>query len=214
MESNNRIHFYRYDWLIIISLAVAKLIIHYLSNTNYGLHREAYLNIAQSDHLSWGYISVPPFTATIISFSWWLSGDSVFAMRFFPAIAGAINIILIGVIVKEMGGKRLAIILAYSAYLLSPAFLRSNSLLQPVTFNHLFWLFTVYFLVKHIASRDPWYWIAIGVRAGVGFMNKYSVVFIFTGLFLSLLITTERKWVTSRYLYLRGPLLFKPMTHT
>lgn len=202
MESGKQLYNHKYDWYIIIGLAIIKLIVHFATNTNYGLHRDAYLYIAQSDHLAWGYISVPPFTATLIQFSRWLLGDSVFAMRFFPALAGAINIVLIGAMVKAMGGRRLAIVLACTAYLLSPAFLRANTMLQPVTFNHLFWLLSAYFLVKLIASRDPWYWIAIGITAGIGFMNKYSVVFIFTGLFLSLLTTSERKWFTSRYLYL------------
>lgn len=202
MNSGKNHYNHKYDWLIIIGLAAIKLLVHYLTNTNYGLHRDAYLYIAQSDHLSWGYISVPPFTSVVISFSRWLLGDSVFAMRFFPALVGAINIVLTGAMVKEMGGKRLAIVLACTAYLLSPAFLRTNTMLQPVTFNHLFWLLLAYFLVKLIASRDPWYWIAIGITAGIGFMNKYSVVFIYTGLFFSLLATTERKWFTSRYLYL------------
>jgi hypothetical protein len=202
MESDKKLYNHKYDWLIIIGLAAIKLLVHFLTNTNFGLHRDAYLYIAQSDHLSWGYISVPPFTALITSFSRWLLGDSVFAMRFFPALTGAVNIVLIGIMVKKMGGRHLAVLLACSAYLLSPAFLHTNGMLQPVTYNHLFWLLTAFFVVKLIASRDPWYWIALGVTAGIGFMNKYSIVFIFAGLFLSLLTTTERKWFTSRYLYL------------
>ncbi len=202
MNSTKPSYDHKYDWLIIISLAAVKLIIHFLTNTNYDLHRDAYLYIAQSEHLSWGYISVPPFTATMIQFSRWLLGDSVFAMRFFPALAGAVNIVLIGAMAKKMGGHRLAILLACSAYLLSPAFLRTNTLLQPVGYNHLFWLLIAYFFVRLIASRDPWYWIAIGITAGLGFLNKYSMVFMGAGLFFALLATTERKWFTSRYLFL------------
>jgi len=202
MKSEIKHYNHKYDWYIIIGLAVIKLLVHFFTNTNYGLHRDAYLYVAQSEHLAWGYISVPPFTATMISFSRWLLGDSVFAMRFFPALVGSINIILIGSMVRKMGGQRIAILLACSAYLFSPAFLRTNTMLQPVSFNHLFWLLLAFFIVKLIASRDPWYWIAIGITAGVGFLNKYSMVFIGAGLFLSLLATTNRKWFTSRYLYL------------
>lgn len=179
-----------------------KLCIHFLTSTNYGLHRDAFLYFAQSEHLAWGFISVPPFTATIIRFSVWLLGDSVFALRVFPALAGAINIVLIGLIVREMGGKSVATLLACGAYLLSPAFLRSNSLLQPVSFDQMFWLLAAFFVVKLVSTRDPWYWLAIGITAGVGMMNKYAIAFFFLGLFFALFSTPDRKWFASRYLYI------------
>lgn len=189
-------------WLLIIAFALIKLGIHFFTNTNYGLHRDAYLYIAQSEHLAWGFISVPPFTATIISFAVWLMGDSVFALRVFPALAGVINIVLIGLIVREMGGKSVATLLACGAYLLSPAFLRSNSLMQPVSFDQMFWVLATFFLVKLISTRDPWYWLAIGITAGVGMMNKYAIAFFFLGLFFALFSTQDRKWFASRYLYI------------
>jgi hypothetical protein len=190
------------EWLIIIALVAIKLGIHFLTSTNYGLHRDAYLYFAQSEHLAWGFISVPPFMATIIHFSVLLMGDSVFALRVFPALAGAINIILIGLMVREMGGKSVATFLACSAYLLSPAFLRSNSLLQPVSFDQMFWLLAAFFVVKLVSTRDPWYWLAIGITAGIGMMNKYAIAFFFLGLFFALFSTQDRKWFASRYLYI------------
>lgn len=173
-----------------------------MTSTNYGLHRDAYLYIAQSEHLAWGFISVPPFTASITWFSVWLLGDSVFALRVFPALAGVINIVLIGMIVREMGGKSVATLLACGAYLLSPAFLRSNGLLQPVSFDQMFWVLATFFVVKLISTRDPWYWLAIGLTAGVGMMNKYAIAFFFLGLFFALFSTQDRKWFASRYLYI------------
>ena len=45
-----------------------------------------------------------------------------------------------------MGGKTWAILLGCSAFILSPAFLRSNTLFQPVAFNQFYWLVSTYFI--------------------------------------------------------------------
>jgi hypothetical protein len=46
-----------HEWILIIALALFKLAIHFLTNTNYELHRDAYLYLAQGDHLDWSFLS-------------------------------------------------------------------------------------------------------------------------------------------------------------
>ena len=53
------------EWILIITLALIKLIIHFLTNTNYELHRDAFLYLALGDHLDWGFMSVPPTIAVL-----------------------------------------------------------------------------------------------------------------------------------------------------
>ncbi len=53
------------EGLLIIGLALLKLAIHFLTNTNYELHRDTYLYLALADHPDWGYVSVPPLTPMI-----------------------------------------------------------------------------------------------------------------------------------------------------
>lgn len=196
------------DNLLIFGLVVTKLLIHFLTNTTYGLQRDAYLYIAQSEHLDWGFISIPPFTAFIIAIERILFGDSVFALRLLPALAGAINIILIALMVKEMGGKTLAIFIAGITYLVSPAFLRSNLLLQPVSFNHMFWLLAAYLIVLIINRQQAKYWIWLGIVGGIGFLTKYSIVFFFAGFILAMLVTKDRKWLATKYPYIAAGISF------
>jgi 4-amino-4-deoxy-L-arabinose transferase-like glycosyltransferase len=143
------------EWPLIIALALFKLAIHFLTNTNYELHRDAYLYLALADHPDWGYVSVPPFIAILGRLTMSVFGDSVFAIRLFPALAGAASIIVIALIVRELGGKKWAIALACSAFILSPAFLWSNTLLQPVSFNQFAWLLSGYFIVKLVKTQNP-----------------------------------------------------------
>jgi 4-amino-4-deoxy-L-arabinose transferase-like glycosyltransferase len=46
-----------------------------------------------------------------------------------------------------------------------------------------------------ILRRDPRYWIAIGILAGLSLENKYSVTLLIAGLLVGLFLTPERKWL-------------------
>ncbi|MFK7936130.1 MAG: ArnT family glycosyltransferase [Saprospiraceae bacterium] len=197
MQTKTKIH-----WNILLPLAITKLLLHFLTNTNYGLHRDEYLYVAESEHLSWGYMEVPPMIAVIGKMAMTIFGNTVFGVRFFPAIIGAISILLIGVMARDLGGKKYAQGLAGLAFLLSPAFLGSNQLFQPVSFNQFMWLLSAFFTVKILRCGAPKYWYALGITAGLGFLTKYSIVFFFTGLIVGFLLTPYRKVFTKKEPYI------------
>lgn len=180
-------------WNILLPLAALKLIVHFLTNTNYGLHRDEYLYLTESEHLAWGYMEVPPMIALIGKIARMTMGDTVFAARFFPALIGAISIILIGIMTRDLGGKKYAQLLAGTAFLLSPAYLGSNNLFQPVSFNQFCWLLSAFWVVKIIRYESPKFWYYLGITAGIAFLTKYSIAFFFIGLIGGFLLTTHRK---------------------
>ena len=139
MKTNNASRFISSEWLLILFFAFLKLLVHFLTYDNFELHRDAYLYYAQSEHLAWGYVAVPPTIAVLGKISTFIFGNTVFGLRFFPAMFGAFNIILIGLAVKQLGGRKVAITLACFAYLLSPSYLHTNALFQPVAINHFYW---------------------------------------------------------------------------
>jgi len=51
--------------LLISGFAITKLLLHFLSCTNYGFHRDEYLYLAEGQHLDWGFMEVPPLTPAI-----------------------------------------------------------------------------------------------------------------------------------------------------
>ena len=192
------------DWVIIIGFAIIKLMIHFLTNTNYELHRDAFLYYSLGEHLDWGFISNPPFIGVLSRIAVALFGNSTFALRFFPAVAGAISIVVIALIVKELKGNRMAMIIAMLSFLLSPAFLRSNTLFQPVSFNQFFWLLSSYFIVRLITSENPKYWVTVFIIWGFGFLNKYSIAFFIVGTLLAIMATGYRKVFFSKYFIIGG----------
>jgi hypothetical protein len=189
-----RIEWFRAWWILIVFMAL-KLTVHFSTAGTYELQRDAFMYIDLGNHLDWGYHSVPPSIAMFANIARFLFGDTTFAIKFFPAIIGALSLMLIGIMVREAGGGKRAQVFALLAFLLSPAFLRSNSLFQPVSFNQFYWLLLAFLLFRIIRTEKKHYWYFVGLVAGLAFLNKYSVVFYFTGIIVAILATPLRKWL-------------------
>lgn len=187
------------EWLLY-GFVLAKLLVHLFTSTNYNFHRDEYLYLDQGNHLAWGYMEVPPMIACWAAMVNSMGAD-LMLVRLLPALIGCGSIYLIGRIVLQLGGQHWAVCFACLAFLMSPAIMRSNSLFQPVSFNQFFWLLTAYWLVQLSRKEKPSYWWALGITAGLGILTKYSIVFYFLALLVGILLTSKRKWLTSRYPY-------------
>jgi hypothetical protein len=187
------------EWQLILLFASLKLLIHFLTFSNFELHRDAYLYYAQSEHLDWGYFSAPPTTALLGKIATLIFGNTTFALRFFPALTGALTILIIGLAIKELGGGKPAIILACSAFLFSPAYIHVNALFQPVAMDIFYWVFVCYLILVLTKRNNPKIWIWIAFVSGLAFLNKYSIVFLLTAFAISLLFSKQRMLFTSKY---------------
>ena len=188
------------EYRIVLVFAVLKLVIHLLSATNYLLQRDAYLYLAQSDHLDWGYYSTPPLLALLIRIHTFIWGDSLLAVRLLPALIGTASICIVGWLIKQFKGGSWAQIIGMAAYLLSPAFMRPAALLQPVILNHLFWLLAVVVLFQMVRKEDPKLLLWMIPVLGLGWLAKYSIIFYGSALLVAMLLTPHRKLLWSRYL--------------
>lgn len=187
------------EWQLILLFAVIKLLIHFFTYNNFELHRDAYLYYAQGEHLSWGYVAVPPSIAFFSKIATFIFGNTLFGLRFITALIGSLNLIIIGLFVRELGGRKIAITLASLAFILSPSFLHVNALFQPVGFNQFYWLLCGYLILIMVKRNDPKMWIWIGLVFGIAFLNKYSIVFFYTAFGISLLISEYRNLFKSKY---------------
>jgi len=106
------------DWKLPLVFAAIKLLLHFLTNTNYGFHRDEFLYLAIGERLSWGYMEVPPVIAVFGKLALSLGGQ-LFVVRLFPALIGGITVFLLGVMVKELGGKKWVQSFAWLAGLLA-----------------------------------------------------------------------------------------------
>ena len=51
------------DNLALLSIAAALVLIHLLTNSRYGFHRDELQFLSDARHLDWGFVAFPPFTA-------------------------------------------------------------------------------------------------------------------------------------------------------
>jgi len=171
-----------------------------LAISHFGFHRDELLHLALGDHLDWGYKEVPPFIALLAKISTAVFGDSVFAARIFSTLFSGLIIWFTGLIVVELGGRKFAITLASLALIFSPAFAASGYLFQPVVFDQLWWVLTVYLLIKYLNTSLPKYIYLLGVVIGVGLLTKYTMAFFAVALILGLLFTKQRKVLWNRHI--------------
>ncbi len=130
--------------LILIGFILLKFILQYsLISSDYELQRDEYLHLDQANHLAWGFQSVPPFTSWV-SYIIHLLGNSVFWVKFFPALFGTLTIFIVWKAIEELNGNLFALILGATCVLFS-ALLRLNTLYQPNSFDVLSW--TAFFLL-------------------------------------------------------------------
>jgi 4-amino-4-deoxy-L-arabinose transferase-like glycosyltransferase len=105
---------------ILVYLALLKVLVHLLTAGNYGYFRDELYYVAASEHLDFGYVDFPPFVALVASLTRALFGDSLVALHVFPALAGAIVVVLAGLMARELGWGRFAQGLAALATLIAP----------------------------------------------------------------------------------------------
>lgn len=188
------------SYLILILFVIVKFVLQYsLVSPVYDLQRDEYLHLDQGNHLAWGYISVPPVSSWI---SWLIKilGGSVFWIRFFPALFGALTMVVVWKAIEELKGGIFACILAALGLLLS-SLLRLNMLYQPNSLDVLLWTSFFYILIKYVnTEKVKWLYWSGGIFA-IGILNKYNIAFLALGFIPALLITKQRRIFLNPHTY-------------
>ena len=198
--------------LILIGFIILKFLLQYiLISPEYDLQRDEYLHLDLGHHLAWGYLSVPPFTSWISKIIF-LLGNSVFWIKFFPALFGALTIFVVWKAIEELKGNLFALILGATCILFS-VLLRLNTLYQPNSFDVLSWTFFYFILIKYFNSQKLKWLVVAAIIFALGFLNKYNIVFLLFGLIPAILLTPQRKVFAQKKLYIAaflGLLLIAP----
>ncbi|MEO6668310.1 MAG: glycosyltransferase family 39 protein [Ferruginibacter sp.] len=187
-------------WILFGFIMLKFLLQHFLLSPEYDLQRDEYLHLDQGQHLAFGYESVPPFTSWI---SWiiYQLGNSVFWVKFFPSLFGALTIVVVWKTIEALNGNLFALILGATAATFS-VLLRINILYQPNSFDILSWTFLYYTVICYIKTgKNKWLYLA-AIGFAIGFLNKYNIVFLLIGLAPAILLTEHRKMFLNKHLYL------------
>ncbi len=177
--------------LVLFAFIVVKFLLQYLVvNPVYELQRDEYLHLDQANHLAWGFHSVPPVTSWL---SWLILqlGNSYFWIKFFPALFGALTILVVWKTVESLKGSLFACVLTATALLFS-SLLRINLLYQPNSLDILCWTLLYYTFIRYIQTKNySWLYFMATIFA-VGFLNKYNIAFCLLGLLPALALSKYR----------------------
>src|SRR5947207_7223544 len=146
---------------VVIAIALGKLVFHCVFNNRYGYFRDEFDYLSCGDHLAWGYVDQPPLLPFLVRISRIVLGDSLRSIRFLPALAASLIVILAAMIAGEFGGRRFALVLTAIAVLIAPIYLSAGSLLTTNSLEPILWMGCAYFAILAI-KRDARYWLGFG----------------------------------------------------
>jgi hypothetical protein len=201
--------------VLILTLSLLNLII-YLITTGfiaYGIFRDELYYLSCTNRLDLGYVDHPPLSIYVLAIWKWLFGDSMITIRIVPAIVSSLTLFMLGIFTRRLGGGRAAIVISMLTYMLTPIFLGMNTIFSMNTFDFLFWITSAYFLLRIVQEENPKLWIWLGVIIGLGLLNKTSMLWLASGIFLATIFTPLRKDLKTKYPYLAALivlLIFSP----
>ncbi len=183
----------------VLIIAGLKLLLHLLTNGEYGFHRDELATLDDARYLDWGYVAYPPFTPFVGRVALTLFGPSLSGARFFPALAMSLCVVLAGLMARELGGARAAQVTAALAVAISPVVLGASALFQYVAFDFLWWVVIGYGLLRLANTDDPRWWLGVGAAIGFGVETKYTIGLCVLGVVAGVLIARPRdlrsKWL-------------------
>jgi Dolichyl-phosphate-mannose-protein mannosyltransferase len=185
-------------------LASLKLLLHLRTNGNYGYFRDELYYMAAGERLALGYVDFPPFVALVTAFTRFLLGDSTVALRFFPALASALVVVLAGLMSRELGGGRFAQGLAALATLVAPNFLVMGTFISMDAFDQLLWVSAAFVLIVILKQDRPRLWLLFGLIAGLGVLTKITMLYFGSAVFAALLLTPARRYLFTPWPWLGG----------
>src|SRR6266566_5012416 len=201
---------YSTESALIIFFGAVALLVHLLTNGRYGYFRDELYYIACGRHLALGYVDQPPLSILLLRLSQLLLGDSLFAIRLLPALAGAAAVALTGLITRELGGRGWAIALACAGSLCALFNLAVGNFFSMNAFEPVLWMGCVYLLVLIIngpaGAGTLWLWL--GALLGLSLENKHSTAFFAVGILVALLLTPARRHLSEKWIWLGGVIAF------
>jgi len=199
------------DLSVPLSLGAVKLIVHLLLIRRYGHHRDELYFIECAERLDLGYVDHAPLVPWIARLVGAPFGYDLAALRLPAVLAGAVLVFLTALLAKRLGGGGFAQLLAGLSAIAAPAYMRMAKILCIPIFEQLFWTVCALLLVR-IATTRPGReaagrWLVLGVIAGLGLLNKHSMLIWGAAAFTAIVLTPSlRKHLRTPWPWLAGAL--------
>ncbi len=183
-------------------IAGLRLLLYLWIAPRYGYFRDELYYIDCGKHPAWGYVDQPPMIAWMAWLVEHTIGTSLHALRLLPALAGAGTIFFTGWLAKEFGGCKRSVLLASLAAFFTPIYLAMSHWFSMNAFDALFWMAAATVVIRVAKSGNEKNWVWFGTLVGIALLNKYGVAFFTIGLVTGVLLTSMRRALLSKWLWI------------
>ena len=109
---------------------------------------------------------------------------------------------------RELGGGRVAQLVAGVAALFTLDFMATGSLFSMDVLDQLWWALASLIVVRLLRRDAPRLWLLVGLVAAIALLTKLTVLFFGLALVLALLVTPERRYLRTPWPWLAGGIAF------
>ena len=188
----------RRAWRLGLGFAAVAVLFHVAMNlwqsaTGWGYFRDEMYYLMCGRRLASGYVDHGPMVALQARVAETMFGRSLAGLRMFAGIAGGVRLLLTGLLAWSLGGRRAAQGLAMIGVFVAPQYLGGDGYLSMNSWESAFWMTCVLALVMMERGGGARWWLAFGVAAGLGLLNKPSMTFFLVALLVALLVTPQRR---------------------
>lgn len=187
---------------MVFAIAAVAFLAQMLTAARYGIFRDELYYLDCARHLAWGYVDHPPLNVFLAWLERNTTGDSLYSLRFLPALAGALTVWLAGRLARTLGARPFGQALAALAVLIAPGYLIFFHLLTMNAFEPLLWTAAAYLVARIVQTGNQKLWLWFGLLSGIGILNKWSMLFFGFGIFLGLALTPERRAFRQKWIWL------------
>jgi 4-amino-4-deoxy-L-arabinose transferase-like glycosyltransferase len=193
-------------WLV--ALAGVSFVGHMLVAGNYGYFRDEFYYIADGHHLQAGYVDQPLLMGWLAALLRVTVGDGLVAIHVIPALACAGIIVVAGLMARELGGGRVAQLVAGVAALFTVIFMATGSLFSMDVLDQLWWALASLVLLRLLRRDAPRLWLLFGLVVAMAMLTKLTVLFFCLALGVALLVTPERRYLRTPWPWLAAGIAF------
>ena len=168
---------------VAVCFAVAACLVHFMWNGRYGYFRDELYYAACGQHLAWGYVDHAPLIAVVARLSRCCLGTPCTRCDFSPRCPPAQKYSLPGGSCANSAGAVTRRFLPATAMLLCPIYLTMDNFLSMNAFEPVFWMLCVAISLRIIRTGNDRLWLLFGLVAGIGILNKHSMLIFRAGIF-------------------------------
>jgi hypothetical protein len=151
-------------------------------------HRDEFYYLACGRRVAWGYVDHPPLTPLLYRLADVTVGSSQVALRITPALLHGIDVLLVALLARELGGSNRAQLIAALVTALAPLLLTTGHFLGTVTPETTIGCALALVLVRLVHGGDPRLWLLAGLLVGLGLLDKWTFAVAAVGLAIGLLL--------------------------